>query len=263
MSENSLPATTEPPRRLRRHWRTGLKNLYRFIRGRGGLDGAMEGMFALAGPTVEREFNRFAADPLGHQLLAERPRRNLTAFLRDHETLAAMPKGSFADAYLSYMRSGGMASEADFLDAADLDEKAARFGWSEDQLWFVRRMALSHDLFHVITGYDRGMIGEVGVIAFTAGQLPLLPVKLLVLSFIYKKPSSPIAWPRFIWRAYRHGKETPNLAAVDYEALLPLPIEEARLAIGMESAEEAHPRGFPALGRTLAAKDVAMNGPGA
>ena len=42
---------------LRREWIHGLRNLWRFIRGSGGLDSAMEAMFALAGPTVEREFD--------------------------------------------------------------------------------------------------------------------------------------------------------------------------------------------------------------
>jgi len=36
--------------------------------------------------------------------------------------------------------------------------------------------ANSHDLFHVVAGYDRDVTGEVGVIAYTARQIPLLPL---------------------------------------------------------------------------------------
>ena len=41
-----------------------------------------------------------------------------------------MPAGSFADAYLGYLGDQGMGSADYFLEAAGLDEKARRFGWS-------------------------------------------------------------------------------------------------------------------------------------
>ena len=40
-------------------------------------------MFALAGPTLDREFRRFASHPVGAAMLAERPRRELNALLTD------------------------------------------------------------------------------------------------------------------------------------------------------------------------------------
>ncbi len=162
-----------------------------------------------------------------------------------------MPKGSFADAYLVYMGGQGMGSADYFLEAADLDEKGARFGWTEDQLWFVRRMSNSHDLFHVVSGYDRDIIGEVGVDAYTAGQIPLIPLKLLLAYFFFLKPSSPILWTRYVYRAYRHGRRTPSLACVDYESLFELPLAEARRGVGTMTLEEAHPGGLPAPGKIL------------
>ncbi len=113
-------------------------------------------------------------------MLGEHPRRDLNAMLNSRETLAAMPKGSFAHAYLEYLGGDEMGSADYFLEAARLDEKARRFGWSDDQLWFVKRMANSHDLFHVVAGYDRDVTGEVGVVSFTAGQIPLLPLRMLL-----------------------------------------------------------------------------------
>lgn len=52
-------------RPLRRDWSSGLRSLLRFMRQRGGLADALEGMFALAGPMLEREFRAFAAHPVG------------------------------------------------------------------------------------------------------------------------------------------------------------------------------------------------------
>jgi ubiquinone biosynthesis protein COQ4 len=144
-----------------------------------------------------------------------------------------------------------MGSAEFFLEAAALDEKARRFGWSDDQLWFVERMANSHDLFHIVAGYDRDITGEIGVVSYTAGQIPLLPLRLLLPYFAALKPSQPIRWARFVRDSDRHGRETPSLACVDYEALLVKPLDEARREIGVRTIHEAHPHGIPKKGWLL------------
>ena len=250
-SEPLRPSPLAPAPRLRREWRHGLRSLWRFVTTPSDLANSFEAMFALAGPTLDREFREFASHPVGRAMLEEQPRRDLNALLSDHSALAAMPKGSFADAYLDYLGSDDMGSADYFLEAADLDEKARRLGWNEDQLWFVKRMANSHDLFHILAGYDRDITGEIGIIAYTAGQIPLLPLRILLPYFFVLKPSQPLAWARFVGASYRHGRDTPSLACVDYEALLPLPIAEAQRRIGVASFEEAHPGGVPAKGWLL------------
>jgi hypothetical protein len=116
--------------------------------------------------------------------------------LSDRTTLASMPEGSLAHAYLDYLGGDDMGSAEYFLEAAGLDEKARRFGWSDDQLWFVRRMTNSHDLFHVVGGYGRDITGEVGVLCFTAGQVPLLPLPGLPTLSRYSTPTPP---PKYFW----------------------------------------------------------------
>jgi len=241
----------DPPARLRREWGHGLRYLLRFVTTPSDLANSFEAMFALAGPTLEREFRRFSDDPVGRTLMAERPRRDLNALLTDRGRLAAMAKGSFAHAYLDYLGSEEMGSAEYFLAAADLEEKAGRFGWSEDHRWFVERMANSHDLFHVLTGYDRDVTGEVGILCYTAGQIPLLPLRLLLPYLLVLKPSQPLRWSRFLYDSYRHGRDTPPLAHADYEALLPLPLQEARRRAGVRSLEEALPAGIPDAGWLL------------
>lgn len=233
---------------LRREWRHGLRSLLRFVTTPSDLVNSFEAMFALAGPTLEREFRRFSRHPVGQKMLTESPRRDLNALLNNRPALAAMPKGSFASAYLEYLGGDEMGSADYFLEAAGLEDKARRFGWSDDQLWFVRRMANSHDLFHIVAGYGRDVTGEVGVVCYTAGQVPLLPLRMLLPYFLMLKPSQPIRWGRFVRDSYRHGRETPSLACVDYEALLPMPLAEARCHIGVRTFKEAHPNGIPQKG---------------
>jgi ubiquinone biosynthesis protein Coq4 len=123
-------------------------------------------------------------------------------------------------------------------------------------------MANSHDLFHVVSGYDRSAVGEVGVVAYTAGQIRLLPLRLALLYFLTLKPSTPLAWARYIRAAYRHGKATPSLACVEYESLLRLPLAEARRQIGGPTLEEAHPQGLPNPGSRLLNLEAALNAEG-
>jgi ubiquinone biosynthesis protein COQ4 len=249
MTEHSTASRSSV--RLRREWGTGLRSLARFITTPSDLANSFEAMFALAGPTLEREFRRFADHPTGRAMLLEHPRRDLNALLTDRRALEVMPPGSFAHAYLAYLGADDMGSADYFLEAAGLDDKARRFGWSDDQLWFVKRMANSHDLFHIVAGYERDVTGEVGIVAYTAGQIPLLPLKLLLPYFYVLKPSQPFAWARYVTNAYRHGRRTPSLACIDYEVLLPMPLEEARRTIGVPSIAQTHPHGIPQKGWLL------------
>lgn len=248
LQSNSEPT---PSPRLRREWRHGLRSLFRFITTPSDLANSFEAMFALAGPTIDREFQSFAKHPVGRAMLEESPRRDLNALLCDRAALGALPDGSFAAAYLAYLGGDDMGSVDYFLEAANLEEKARRFGWSNDQLWFVKRMANSHDLFHIVAGYDRDVTGEIGVVAYTAGQIPLLPLRMLLPYLAVLKPSQPIRWVGYVRDAYRHGSATPSLACVDYEELLPKPLAEARREIGVKTQQEAHPHGVPQKGWLL------------
>ena len=126
-----LVTSPDPAPRLRRVWRHGLRSLLRFVTTPSDLANSFEAMFALAGPTLEREFRSFANHPVGRSMLSESPRRDLNALLSNRDALAAMPRGSFAHSYLEYLGGDDMGSAEYFLDAAALDEKARRFGWTK------------------------------------------------------------------------------------------------------------------------------------
>lgn len=237
--------------RLRREWRDGLQGFVRWIRDPGDLANSFGWIFSLAGPTVEREFRAFGEHPVGQKLLRESPRRDLNALLNDRDRLAAMPQGSLGREFFEYMSQVGMGSSESFLEAAALDEHARRLGWSEDQLWFVKRMGNSHDIFHVVSGYDRSIIGEVGVNAYTAGQISLVPLKLMLLYLLVLSPGQPRVWFRYVLAAYRNGRNTPSLANVDYEAMFPLPLDEVRAQLGVGELSKVHPDGLPRPGKFL------------
>jgi len=172
----SFVVATDRPH-LRRDYPRSLRAALRWLRdpvSEGGVEAAFEMVFGLAGPTVQREFERFAADPVGRRLLEERP--NLVEALSEMESLAALPAGSFGRAYHEFMSDVGMAGAEEIPALGRIDELARRFGWSEEIAWFVGRMAGTHDVFHVLSGYGRDFAGEGANIAFTAGQFQLAPL---------------------------------------------------------------------------------------
>jgi ubiquinone biosynthesis protein Coq4 len=74
---------------------------------------------------------------------------------------------------------------------------------------------------------------------------------MLLPYFFILKPSQPIRWTQFVRDSYRHGRETPSLACIDYEELLARPLAEARREIGVRTLQEAHPNGIPEKGWLL------------
>jgi ubiquinone biosynthesis protein COQ4 len=115
---------------------------------------------SLPGRALERMVERLRSTPEGAQLLAHKP---TLAVLRDRQRLAAMPEGSLGRAYLQFMIDENLNAET--LEEADVSEDHAgelEFAW--------RYLRDTHDIWHVVTGYQGGMLGEPALQAFNFAQ---------------------------------------------------------------------------------------------
>jgi ubiquinone biosynthesis protein COQ4 len=119
---------------------------------------------------TERNFQAFAADPEGQRILKGSP--SLFELLKDRDALATLPEGSLGQTYLDYMDREGISIEA--LDAAVEPVEREVLGTDMPRRRFYQHMRASHDLWHVLNGYHRDLLGE-----------------LLVLTFTYKQTGSP------------------------------------------------------------------------
>jgi ubiquinone biosynthesis protein COQ4 len=91
------------------------------------------------------------------------------------------------------------------------------------------RLRDMHDLWHVVTGYGRDLLGEASLLAFSYAQTRNRGVGLIVAVGLYK-----------LWRGgareaaelvrggYRRGRRAALLPAADWEALLARPLDEVR-----------------------------------
>ena len=86
---------------------------------------------------------------------------------------------------------------------------------------YVLRYTTTHDLHHVLTGFDTGLAGEAGVLAFTVGQgsAPIGSAVLLLARLIYSIISPSQAYE--IWHNIRVGLDLGQRA----ELVIAQPIE--------------------------------------
>ena len=95
----------------------------------------------------------------------------------DIETLIQYPKGSLGYEYARHMQENHLKP---FNVSPGLEEIAQRNV-------FALRYAITHDIFHVLLGFDTSYAGEIGVLAFAQAQnySPQLNISLALAKIIY------------------------------------------------------------------------------
>jgi ubiquinone biosynthesis protein COQ4 len=239
---SSVPASA-PPRATPFQARRAFRLLREVIANPDDTDKVFEFFEAVGGNEGARAFERLAAHPEGRRLLAERPR--LVAALADEAALAALPEDTLGAWYLRFMRGRGF-SPAGLLEARERGARARVLDDAEHE-WLYDRINVMHDLWHVVTGYGTDELGESALIAFSHAQIPNRSFPLLIAAAILKGPKSwDLAWPRYLWRAYRRGRRATLLTAARWEELLPLPVAEVRRRLRIEPASVWHADGIRA-----------------
>jgi ubiquinone biosynthesis protein Coq4 len=138
----------------------------------------------------------------------------------DLTTLVQLPADSLGGAYARHMLQLG------------LDPKA--FLFPEDD-WLEQRIAIGHDIFHVIAGFDASPLGEFGVAAFTWVQYRDL-LNVFVLSFVPLSLTNPSwTWPLLcnLVRGFQMGKTCKPVIAYGVEDHWDKPLSLVRQELGI------------------------------
>ncbi|NOX94798.1 MAG: hypothetical protein GXP04_06775 [Alphaproteobacteria bacterium] len=205
-----------------------LLSVWRLVRNKEDTRQVFEIVQALSGGSGKKLFKRFSATPYGQRVLNEPVR--LEDILGDRETLRAYPEGSVARAYLEFMEGEDLTPDG-LIDAA---EEAGIDFHSETQFEEFRRMFLhldvSHDLWHVLTGYGRDALGELCNLVYTRKQTGNPGFKLIVMiGFVaLKLERSGVAIQKSLAEAKRNSRDTSWILEHDVEELLALPLSDAR-----------------------------------
>jgi len=196
-----------------------------------------ETIHALSGRSGHRLFARFVGTPYGRRVVEEGVK--IEEILSDRDWLRSLPEGSLGRAYLDFMESENLTAEG-VVGAA---EEAGVDSTCETQFEAYRRVMLHlevvHDVWHVLTGYGRDALGEISVLAFSYAQTGNRGVWLIVrvgaLAAKLERPDLPIF--KAVREAVTRGRNAAWLAGQDIAALAPLPLEEVRTRLNVNSGD--------------------------
>jgi len=199
---------------------------------------------ALSNRSDDRLFRRFRATESGARLLRDRP--VLLDVLSDRDRLLAMEPGTLGRTYGEFMSCEAIS--ADGLVSADRFTSDVEI--PEDRRWFGERLRDMHDLWHVVTGYQRDLVGEAALLAFTYAQTRTKGIGLIVAA-AYWRAGGEVSYARDLMReGYRRGKNAEWLPAQEWEAMLEMPLEAVRekLRVGPPPTyAQVRSEGAPAL----------------
>lgn len=168
----------------------------------------------LDAPQAATKVTLLENDAQGRALLEHHPR--ITQEVIDE--LLALPADTLGGAYGRFSKARGLNPEF-FPEVAQLGPEAA---------YAQARAASTHDLWHVVGGFDTTMEGEFAIASFVAGQLPTsFSLTLALGAALATTARNPRLLPA-LFRAYRRGQNAQPLLPVYWERMWELPLDEVR-----------------------------------
>lgn len=145
----------------------------------------------------------------------------------DLQALEHYPENSFGRVYADHMFHNQLTP---FTISPSLDEVARRNV-------FALRYAVTHDMFHVLLGFDTSYAGEIGVLAFAAAQgySSAQRVSLAIARGLYPllAPSQIPQIRTNTQRGLALGKQVHCLLAVKFEEHWQVPLPSLREQLGL------------------------------
>jgi ubiquinone biosynthesis protein Coq4 len=155
------------------------------------------------------------------------------AFAPDLAVLRRMPAGSLGREYARFCDANGIVP----LDVSPAVRE--RFRRSP----YALRYTSTHDLHHVLAGFDAGLAGEMGVLAFNVGQgaAPVSRAMLRFAAVLYTllSPTQARTIANNVRVGLAMGRSAALVMAAPLESWLGEPLEEVRRRLGIPDPREA------------------------
>lgn len=154
-------------------------------------------------------------------LLARRPCAPI-----DLEPLAQQAPGTLGNVFAAHCR------------ARNLDPNLAYVPPDGEVDWMLHHLLLTHDVWHVVTGWGNDEIGEYGLGSFYMGQLsaPSFFGYLLALALISSvmRRRSLSTFMEAVTRGYEMGRRAEPLFGMEWSDLWDVPLDEIRARLGID-----------------------------
>jgi ubiquinone biosynthesis protein COQ4 len=191
----------------------------------------LEEVFVLAdlaegSPELVRLVDELKADPRFSRIFIDRPRLGKV----DLNELDQLPEGTIGREYAKFMRARGLDHESLLLIDGESDAD-----------FFRNHMRETHDLWHVATGFDTDVAGELGLQAFYlahfAGPLPVLLLAVGMLNTLFKSMDDADRRLHAMTRGYLLGKRSQPLVGIQWSARWHERLEDLRRERNLEIEE--------------------------
>jgi ubiquinone biosynthesis protein Coq4 len=185
-------------------------------------------------PQLAVILERFRSHPVFSAAFVERPRLGRV----DLDALGRLPPGTFGRAY------------ADFMRAHDLSPEDLVLVEGQTDLDFLRNhLRETHDLWHVVTGFETDVAGELGLQAFYLAQIhgpfPVMLLAVGMLNALLRELDDAPRRVEAIARGWLLGKRAAPLFGQRWAARWEEPLEDLRRELridlaGVEAALAEH-----------------------
>jgi ubiquinone biosynthesis protein COQ4 len=149
----------------------------------------------------------------------------------DLHELARLPEHTLGGAYARFMLANGL--KPDFYENVQARHK----------MHYLRlRLRQTHDIWHVLSGYDTGLFGEVGLQAFyfaqvTNGQSALIFGGTVIKSLLRGRFDDLERYVAHFCEGYRNGRRAHTLLAVRWESFWNDDLDTLRQRHGITPAQ--------------------------
>ncbi len=174
-------------------------------------------------PQLAKLVDDIRKSPLGARVLRERPRLGRV----DLDELGELAPGTLGRAYAEFMRERGIVHENLLL----ID--------GERELDFVRNhLRETHDIWHVATGFDTDVAGELGLQAFYlaqfSGPLPVLLLAVGMINTLFRAMSDSDRRMQAIARGWLLGRRAHPLFGTRWADHWARPLKDLRGELGID-----------------------------
>lgn len=220
---------TLPPARPVRPF-TAIKTFFVFMKDKEDTRQVFNFINCLNGKTMRPSFHRFMKSANGPLLTKDDPTALLRA-LDDRERLRNLAVGTVGRIYADFMDREGLdtdgVSEANKEAGFITPEFEAEYPEFAAYIWY---MNITHDLYHVLSGYNRDSLGEAALLNFSAYMSGSRGTRILAwlaaLRIKSEAPGLPVL--KIVGNGRKIARAAKSFVEADFIGMLDRPIREVR-----------------------------------
>ena len=215
----------------RRDWRTAFDAIRKLLANGDDTAQVFRIMRALNVGNAPENFARLIATAQGGRIASDQV--ELAQRFSDPAFVASFAPGTVGAAYRDFLRTTGYSADG-LVEVSRLDDEG---DVAHPYAWMGRRIRDSHDIWHVLTGYQADeSLGEAALVAFSYAQVGGLGWAFIGAAASLKslRATGGTLFAQAVLEGYRRGRKARWLAGEDYLTLLHEPMDAARRRLRLE-----------------------------